>query len=306
MPYKKPRILHLVAIFAVTLLALCWAIIPPYVTEAEKDTPKEESVTVENNNTGKIVLINLATNQVTLKNGDDSVATMSIVSQGRPGSYYETIGGAYMSDYKEPVHFSSIGHVYMPLSVHVFGNFFIHGIPYYPNGEKVSSTYSGGCIRLEDSDAKKVYDFVSTTTKIIITKDEGDVFNPTYPSLPGTVVSMNMTRLMVATISLEFLTQDDAIVDTDKKSVTTRRKLLYRLLANGDDTVSNLFSRSLGEATFVKSMNDKAKALGLTNTVFTSIYEPAVTTEEDYGRFMNHIVLYKSYLLDGYKDDLLK
>ncbi len=245
---------------------------------------------------GNHVIVHLGKMHVELKNGTTTLETLPIVSIGKPGSYYETIGGVYAHDYKIRNHFSSIGHVYMPWSVHIFGNYFIHGIPYYPGGIEVSSTYSGGCIRLSNENAERVYAFIEKGTLIVITENTEVDFVATGIESP-TISSIEMTRLMVATISLEVLTQDNEITDTDGVSSTTRRKLLPRLLAEGDDSISKKIAETVGNGAFVSYMNQKAQALGLTNTTFTSIMSPVNTTPVDKERFMQHVANYKTYLL---------
>jgi D-alanyl-D-alanine carboxypeptidase (penicillin-binding protein 5/6) len=94
------------------------------------------------------------------------------VSKGKPGSPWETPPGAYQVQAKEENHFSSIGHVWMPYSMQFFGNFFIHGWPYYPNGQAVPKGYSGGCIRLTTEDAAKVYEFADNGTAVYIAGGE--------------------------------------------------------------------------------------------------------------------------------------
>jgi hypothetical protein len=245
---------------------------------------------------GKYVLVNLNNGTVELHDGNNTLASMSIVAQGPQGKYYETIGGEYHYDYRIRNHFSSIGHVYMPYSVHVFGNFFIHGIPYYPDGTKVDSTYSGGCIRLQDADAEAVYNFVKPGMTIIITRGTDTDFLPTATSTEK-MEDMNMTRLMTAIISLEVLPQDNDILDTDRVTMTTRRRLIPRLLEKNDDAISKLYTNALGEKVYVDYMNQKAQTMGLTNTVFTSVTLPATTSKEDQERFAHYVSIYKSYLL---------
>ncbi|MEN9881199.1 MAG: hypothetical protein RLZZ308_382 [Candidatus Parcubacteria bacterium] len=245
--------------------------------------------------TGNHVVIFLERMEIELRFGTTTIKTLPILSKGKPESYYETIGGFYRNDYKTPLHFSSIGHVYMPYSVHVFGNYFIHGVPYYPNGDKVSSAYSGGCIRLHDEDAKVVYDFIEHNTPIIITKGDDTDFAHTATTSQS-ILSADMTNYMVATISLEVLTQDTALFDTRTMTETTRRKLLPQLILNKDTNVTNLYTKSIGEEAFVRYMNEKAEAIGLSRTYFTSSTEPVITTYDDYMRFMAYITTYKSYL----------
>src|SRR5690606_19090161 len=78
--------------------------------------------------------------------------------------------------YKNESHFSSIGEVYMPWSMQFYGNFFIHGWPYYPDGTEVSPGYSGGCVRLSTEDSQAVFEFVDVGTPIFVydTDLEGD------------------------------------------------------------------------------------------------------------------------------------
>jgi hypothetical protein len=70
--------------------------------------------------------------------------------------------------------------VLMPYSLQFYEDFFVHGIPYYPNGVRVTSAFSGGCLRLEDVDAKVVYDF-SKRGMMIILIDEIPSINPSSP-----------------------------------------------------------------------------------------------------------------------------
>jgi len=295
MSYVVHSSMRALALGILTLSAGIIYVIAPHVL-SEEVTPEKPLVVAANQVTsGKRVIVNLTTMKLELKNGTSTPEIVPIVSKGKPGSYYETPGGRYTSDYKEKLHFSSIGHVYMPLSVHVFGNFFIHGIPYYPDGTRVAGIYSGGCIRLSDEDAQKVYDFVEKGTPVIITQEEAGTFMEETSNGIATE-DMDMTRSMVATISLEFLTQDNDI--EFRGATTTRRELLRDLLIEKDDTVSDLFASHLGKGAFIHAMNTKARALNLSHTVFTDLDEPAQTTDYDAARFKDYISTYKSYVLN--------
>lgn len=264
---------------------------PPVVTQGDTEINYN---TTEYIYPKKHVIVNLDSMTITLNNASSTFGVYPILSQGKPGSYYETIGGAYENDYKIPLHFSSIGHVYMPYSVHIFGNYFIHGIPYYPNGTPVSSAYSGGCIRLTTENAKIVYAFIERGTPIIITRNTEKDFEKTKTS-SSTMISQEMTNYMVATISLEALTQDNNILGP-KGEITTRKALLPELISKNNTAISELFAESIGTKNFIDLMNKKAVALGLSTTNFTSVNSPVTTTYEDYMRFMTHITTYKSYL----------
>ena len=291
MPKKKSFSIILVVCSLISLLGIAVFISLYSSTEALTTTSPSKQPPTESHR--KRIVIHLDAMTITLI---DATGTrlLPIVSKGKPTSYYETIGGVYTNDYKYPLHFSSIGHVYMPYSVHIFGNYFIHGIPYYPNGSKVSSAYSGGCIRLSDDDAKTVYDFVETGTPIILTQGNEEDFLPT-PVSTSTLSSIEMTTLMVATVSLEALAQDTTIVDISG-DLTTRKTLLPKLIRAGDQTVSHTYEQSIVDASFVQLMNTKASALGLTNTHFYDATSSVTTTYDDYERFMTYISTYKSYI----------
>lgn len=290
--HKKIHTSIVAAIFTLTLTgSVFWFMNPPIVTQGDTEVATKNIPYLY---TDKHVIVRLNDMTITLQDGTTTIATYPMLSQGKPGSYYETIGGAYTSDYKTPLHFSSIGHVYMPHSVHLFGNYFIHGVPYYPDGTPVSSAFSGGCIRLTDDVAKVVYDFIDRGTPIIVTRDTELHFSPTTLST-STLTSTRMANLMVASISLEALTQDNEIAGLEGE-MTTRRKILPNLVVDGNTAVASLYAQSIGEENFVKLMNQKAKALGLTNTHFIDVTSPVATTYEDQERFMTYIATYKSYL----------
>ncbi len=117
---------------------------------------------------GKALYVDL--DAMTLSLYIDGVVTekVPVASKGRIGTPWETPPGEYKVETKEENHFSSIGSVWMPYSMQFFGNFFIHGWPYYPGGAPVPKGYSGGCIRLSTEDARKVFLFADVGTPIIV------------------------------------------------------------------------------------------------------------------------------------------
>ncbi|MDQ5962715.1 MAG: hypothetical protein QG653_522 [Patescibacteria group bacterium] len=255
---------------------------------AKEPLQEELSKPEAKKNLGKHVVIYLDTMKLELKDNTSVLEVFPIVSKGKPGSYYETPGGTYINDYKIPLHLSSFGNVYLPHSVHIFGNFFIHGIPYYPNGERVSSNYSGGCVRLKDDDMARVYAFIESGTPIIIGYEE-------KKELDGNFIHQEkMARLMVAVISLEFLPQDDVILFNGEE--TTRLALLKKLLG-GNESVALFYAKTLGNETFIELMNEKARAIGLTETTFTSLGETPKTSGKDLMLFYAYLKNHKSYLL---------
>ena len=116
----------------------------------------------------KFVEVDLKAMKLRLYENGSVVQELAVLTKGREGSWWETATGDYAVLGKEANHFSSIGKVWMPYSIQFYGNFFIHGWPYYDNGQPVQKIYSGGCIRLATDDAKIVYEFVSKDTPILV------------------------------------------------------------------------------------------------------------------------------------------
>src|SRR3989344_6340209 len=96
-----------------------------------------------------------------------------IVSNVTPGSLWETPTGSYHIKTKEENHYSTIGGVWMPYSMQFFGNFFIHGWPRYADGSPVPQGFSGGCIRLSEEDARKLFSLVDKGTPLFVTNGAG-------------------------------------------------------------------------------------------------------------------------------------
>lgn len=110
----------------------------------------------------------LDTMHLRLYQGGVVAKEFKIIAKGKDGSWWETPTGDYRALKKETNHFSSIGKVWMPWSIQFYGNFFIHGWPYYDNGEPVPAGHSGGCIRLSTGDAKDLYQYVSEGTPVLV------------------------------------------------------------------------------------------------------------------------------------------
>lgn len=253
-------------------------VVTPYVADIASTTSRTTDDTVE---LPIYIVADLSSMQLYLMRGITPIKTYTIVSKGKPGSYYETPAGEYEIQLKKESHFSSFGEVYMPYSMQFFGNFFIHGIPYYPDGTKVSSTYSGGCIRLADDDARELYESIPLNTSIIVKTDSDP--NMTDISDMGQVTAQHMLTNL---ISLEFLNQE-RFMTFENREVKTR-DLLGPVTAGNDEAIS-LIKNALGYSRYEELINQKAKALGLSSSLFESTSDREV--------FYTYLKTNRSYLL---------
>jgi murein DD-endopeptidase MepM/ murein hydrolase activator NlpD len=90
-----------------------------------------------------------------------------IAYQAPEGKWYQTPTGYFRVGVKKEKHISSLFPVYMNYAVQMYEDFFIHEIPYYLDGRKVSSSFSGGCIRLETEYAKKFFNLAKPGDLIV-------------------------------------------------------------------------------------------------------------------------------------------
>ncbi len=104
----------------------------------------------------------------------------------------------------------------------------------------------------------------------------------------------SVTKLMVAIITLEninldtniqatidYIGQEESafVLETDR--IYTAWELLNNALVSSDNDSARLLSSALGTDNFIKKMNDKARALGLTQTSYVNVtgLDPAEPTE---------------------------
>lgn len=99
--------------------------------------------------------INLKEKTLTLFENGEAKELYKVVAIGPP--YSPTPKGTFSILHKEENHFASKEKLWMPWSMHIVGDIFIHGIPYYPNGKILKSKYSHGCIRVATEQQKELY-----------------------------------------------------------------------------------------------------------------------------------------------------
>lgn len=289
-------------------------------------------------NKADFIEANLSTMKMQVYKGGELSFEVPIETKGRPGSWWETPAGLYKINVKEKAHFSGMGHVWMPWSMNFQGNFYIHGRTYYPDGTPTSRAYTGGCIRLNTDDAKKVYDAINVGTPLLVFEESFTTDNFTYTdnipkiSAPiyfsadlqnnhvfaskdaSTVVPIaSITKLVTALVTTEYINLDNtvtvpssAIVYTSKARLKPGEKytiyqLLFPLLMESSNEASETIARYYGRDAFIKKMNDKAASIGMTNTHFedpSGASEKNVSTAEDLFMLAKYIYNNRSFVFN--------
>lgn len=175
-----------------------------------------------------------------------------VLSKGRDGSWWETPTGSYTVLQKEKNHFSSIGKVWMPWSIQFYGNFFIHGWPYYPDGTPVPESYSGGCVRLSSEDAEAVYAFAKVGTPVVVFDEES---KPAYrPALASTGSVLPPPRITASSA---------LIADLDTGEIYLNK--------NGDDALPIASLTKLMTAVVVSELVYLERSVTLTPSMLTGL-----------------------------------
>ncbi len=268
-----------------------------------------------------------------------------ILAKGREGSWWETPAGLYKIETKARNHFSSFGQVNQPWSMAFQGNFFIHGWPEYPDGRPVSSQFSGGCIRLSNEDAARVYQLASIGMPVLVfnsvSVSDNRVFAIRKPELSAThylaadldsnfvflahrereqVPLASITKLVTALVSAEYINLDASVLVTEQMlTASTSRprlvpgqshtayQLLFPLLLESSNESAEALARVAGRERFIKLMNDKARAIGMTDTRFadpSGISASNISTAEDIFTLAKYIESNRSFIFKLTAGDL--
>jgi serine-type D-Ala-D-Ala endopeptidase (penicillin-binding protein 7) len=256
--------------------------------------------------TGKMIVADLQNLEMSLYRDGSKEALYPIDTIGRAGTPWETPSGLYKIHTKEPVHFSSIAKVYMPYSMQFYGNYFIHGRTYYPDGTLTSTTFSGGCIKLATADAEKVFQFADIGTQVFVYDpkepknvpslafdlrvdpkisaqaylvadlDTGDVYLEKNAQTAFSLSSI--TKLMTALVANETISfnrlvsvSDSVLTGSNEASIHKQfsvSELIYPLLFTPQSMVAETLESYIGKKHFVQWMNNAAKAYHMNSTLF--------------------------------------
>ena len=247
--------------------------------------------------------------------GGEQAFETAITAKGKDTTPWETPAGVYEVRLKKRDHFSSIGRVHMPWSIQFQGNFFIHGVPYYPNGKEIFSQYSAGCIRLQTVDAKKIYGMVDIDTPVIVYESLKNITESKYEFQASAVSAKQflvadiengyvftslqdlqnvpireVTQLLTSIVATEHLVvnrniyvDENFIVPTIKPRLESGQKFrlydyLYLALQEASHEATYGMVRPIGTEKALVFINEKARSIGMSTSLFT---DPSGITNEN-------------------------
>ncbi|MDD5146239.1 MAG: L,D-transpeptidase family protein [Candidatus Pacebacteria bacterium] len=117
---------------------------------------------------------NLASRQLVFYQEGKEQLRFPLLRRGDASEWGGTPLGLYDIKSKDGLVFSAAADTWMPYSMKFYGKYYVHGEPYYENGQKYSQEFSGGCVELTDSDTKKVFNSVVEGTPFLVIDQEND------------------------------------------------------------------------------------------------------------------------------------
>lgn len=249
-----------------------------------------------------------------------------ILAKGDPDCWAGVPVGSYEALSGNKNAFSNVANVYMPWSINFYGKYYIHGEPYYPNGEKSNFNYTGGCVRFSDQNAEFIYNAAEIGMPILIIDKPTEDGLPLAYGSPSSVIpeisaeSMlvadldnnyilaeknyqkslpvaSLTKLMTAIVVVEnndlrksILVKPEMLLvyGSTKDLVVDKRynlvELLHPLLIESSNDAAESLSAFLGKEKTIKLMNEKAKSIGMENTIFiepTGLSKENISTAQD-------------------------
>lgn len=230
-----------------------------------------------------------------------------ILTKGDPQGWGGSAVGLYQIMSGNKLSFSIISDVYMPYALRYYGKYYLHGQPYYPGGEKLISDVSGGCLRLEDKDAKMLYNLAEINMPIIVIDKERDFYH--YHSVTTEFPHLSAQSYVVADLDSGFLFAEKdfqeqfpiasltklmtALVVAENKDLSKHAwvteemlgtqgstekleegqkfrivELFYPLLIESSNDAAEVLSYSLGKKRTIRLMNEKAESILMEKTLF--------------------------------------
>jgi len=152
---------------------------------------------------------------------------------------------------------------------------------------------------------------VSAESYLVADLDTGEIILDKNRDSQFSIASI--TKLMTALVSLDvsyFLNPITIAANTLAETNTTKlisgrtaiiREILKPLLLESDNGAGEVLASTLGRKTFISKMNERAKSIGLSQTVFTDpsgVSLENISTASDLFSLLSNLYNYKKYIFD--------
>lgn len=255
--------------------------------------------------------INLPQKQTNIYKNGELTDSVPIYNIGDPQGWGGIAAGLCKTAAKKELSFSLKENVFLPYTVNYYGNYYLHGTPYSLKGENRYSKHSLGSVQLKKDDAEVVFNKVEKGMAVVVIdrlKDNYQYPKPVsvFPAIAaksylvadldsGYVIAeknaqtllpiASLTKLMTAVVISEQV--DPARKITIDKTMLLPYGFTKTLAAGVRFSLSQLFgpilqessndaaeaaSYFLGKKRTIQLMNEKARAILMTNTKFADVH----------------------------------
>lgn len=114
--------------------------------------------------------IDLTAQKAILFENGTIIDILPVAYQSPEQVWFQTPTGYFRVGFMREKHRSSLFPVNMPYAIQITEDFFMHEIPFYDDGTKVTTKFSGGCLRFETDVAKRLFDFLKPNDQLVIYK----------------------------------------------------------------------------------------------------------------------------------------
>lgn len=253
-------------------------------------------------NRSSFILADLKAMEIKYYQDGELLLDFPIAAKGQEGTWTETPAGLYAVEWKTESHHSSLYNVTMPYSIQFFGNYFIHGWPYHPDGRDVVSSTSAGCIRLKTENAMELHRVARPGMPVLVfeenyTRDGFSYFNSVGEISARSYIAIDLKsdfifskkianppisighlgKMLVALIAGERMfvgmtvtVPDDIITDTDNGRFQPEEKvtlftLLAAILTEHSPEATEIVMNRIGKNAN-STLNSYLRTLGMYNT----------------------------------------
>ena len=288
-------------------------------------------------NESSFILADLTEMEMKFYKDGEVILSFPIAAKGKEKTWTETPAGLYAVEWKTESHHSSLYNVTMPYSIQFFGNYFIHGWPYHPDGRAVVSSTSAGCIRLDTDSAAELYRHARPGMPVLVfeesySRDDFSYFNTVEETTAESYLAIDLksdfifsekrtdgklsigsfSRLPMALIASERMFVGMSVTVPEKAFADSKADSRFRV--NEEVTLFTLLGAILMESSPIASgmvadrlgkdirstLNNYVRALGMKSTF---IEEPLgadsnVSTVEDTVTLSKYLYFNRSSLLE--------
>lgn len=282
--------------------------------------------------------LDIAANQLRYFKKGVLLISAEIQSLGKTGSWWAVPAGLYEVEELNDRPYSNMAQVYLPNSIRFGGNYLIHGTPQYPDNSLASIDSGVGGVRLTVESASHLYTVIAEGVPVLVHTPPAEldkfVYQPIVDEVGadrylvadvnnGTVLATNnldksapiasLVKLMTAAVAAEEIDLDTRVYATeptfvesliprlaDRRSVSMY-SLLQLLLVESSNEAAEVIAAEIGRDYFIEIMNEKAKQIGMENTVFTDpsgLDAGNVSTVEDLYTLVRYINDQRSFIFD--------